>query len=431
MALVCYNENQLGGATLKILGIIAEYNPFHFGHQYQLEQAKIQSGADAIVVVMSGFFTQRGIPAIISPWQRAKSAIAHGADLVLMLPTIFSLHHADLFAQGGVSILDQLPNLEWISFGAESNDLPALQEIADVLEHDIGLQSLAKSRHKHGGNFGKTQTEALEQHPQLQALASHLKSPNNILAVAYLKAMQHYGSIMQPICIPRIGAGYLDDVLQPLASATAIRSALREGLDLKEYLPQASYDVIHEETLQGRIILTPEAFAPQILSQLHRSTAQDLRQLPETNEGLENKWLANRCSRSLAELLQGVKSKRHPYSKLQRSLFQLLLGITKADIPNRDQHLPYALVLAFNATGQKVLASWRDSSPISLITRPCKQSASLEEYGQRLLEIDRRASELWNLALPLEARVPGQWLIQQPIRYGLGNLDKKDKASSK
>ena len=402
---------------MKILGIIAEYNPFHFGHQYQLEQAKIQSGADAIVVVMSGFFTQRGIPAIINPWQRAKSAIAHGADLVLMLPTVFSLHHADLFAQGGVSILNQLPDLEWISFGAESDDLPALQEIATVLEHDIDLQSLAKSGHKQGGNFGKTQTEALEQHPRLHALSSHLKSPNNILAVAYLKAMQHYSSTLQPICIPRIGAGYLDDILQPLASATALRSALREGQNLKEYLPQASYDVISEEVLRGRLLLTPEAFAPQILSMLHRSTAQDLRQLPETNEGLENKWIANRNSKSLAELIQRVKSKRYPYSKLQRSLFQLLLGITKDDIPNRDKHLPYAMVLAFNTKGQKILANWRDSSPITLVTRPSRQSASLEEYGQRLLEIDRRASELWNLALPIEARSPGQWLIQQPIRY--------------
>lgn len=165
---------------MKMVGIVAEYNPFHFGHQYQLKQAKIKSHADAVVVIMSGFFTQRGTPAILDPWQRAKTAVAHGADLVIMLPTVFSLHHADLFAQGGVSLLDQLPGIEAISFGAESENLAVLKEIASVLSQDIPLQLLAKTEHKRGGNFGKTLTESLEQHPQLSHLSSHLKSPNNI-----------------------------------------------------------------------------------------------------------------------------------------------------------------------------------------------------------------------------------------------------------
>jgi len=402
---------------LKIIGIIAEYNPFHFGHQYQIEQAKIRSGADAVVVVMSGFFTQRGTPAIITPWQRAKAAVAHGADLVLMLPTVFSLHNADFFAQGGVSLLDQLPNIEYISFGAESEELDVLQEIAFTLDHDPCLQNLAKSRHKDGGNFGKTQTEALERHPQLHALASHLKSPNNILAIAYLKAIKHYSSTLKPISIPRVGAGYLDEILQPMSSATALRKALTEGQNLQEYLPRVSYEVLRVESLKGCVLLNIESFAPQILTLLQRSSAQDLKQLPEMTEGLEHKWIENRNSSGLVELIQRVKSKRYPYSKLQRSLFQLLLGIAKDDIPSRDTHLPYAMVLAFNATGQCVLSDWRDTSPIAIVTRPIKQASSLNPYGRRLLEIDRLASELWNLALPMEVRSPGQWLTQQPIRY--------------
>jgi len=257
----------------------------------------------------------------------------------------------------------------------------------------------------------------LERHPRLHALASHLRSPNNILAIAYLKAIKHYSSTLKPISIPRVGAGYLDEILQPMSSATALRKALAEGQNLQEYLPRVSYEVLREESLKRCVLLNIEAFAPQILTLLQRSSTQDLRHLPEMTEGLEHKWVENRNSSGLVELIQRVKSKRYPYSKLQRSLFQLLLGITKDDIPSRDAHLPYAMVLAFNATGQHVLSDWRDTSPIAIVTRPSKQSSSLNPYGQRLLEIDRLASELWNLALPLEVRSPGQWLTQQPIRY--------------
>ena len=402
---------------MKMVGIVAEYNPFHFGHQYQLKQAKIKSRADAVVVIMSGFFTQRGTPAILDPWQRAKTAVAHGADLVIMLPTVFSLHHADLFAQGGVSLLEQLPGIEAISFGAESEDLAVLNEIASVLDHDLHLQLLAKSEQKSGGNFGKTLTEALAQHPQLSHLATHLKSPNNILAISYLKAIRQYNSSLQPFSIPRVGAGYLDDLLQPMASATAIRKALSEGQELSEYLPSVSYNVLQAQSQLGRVLLSAEAFAPQILTLLQRSTTEELKQLPEMTEGLENRWIAKRDSRSLDELILRVKSKRYPYSKLQRSLFQLLLGIRKEDLPVREMHLPYAMVLAFNQTGQDILSEWRTSSPIPVITRPRKQSSVLNAYGQRLLDIDRLASELWEIALPQEARQPGIWSIQQPIRY--------------
>ena len=402
---------------MKMVGIVAEYNPFHFGHQYQLKQAKIKSHADAVVVVMSGFFTQRGTPAILDPWQRAKTAVAHGADLVIMLPTLFSLHHADLFAQGGVSLLDQLPGVEAISFGAESEDLGVLNEIASVINQDVPLQLLAKAEQKSGGNFGKTLTEALEQHPQLSHLSSHLKSPNNILAIAYLKAIQQYGSSLLAISIPRVGAGYLDDVLQPMASATAIRKALLEGRGLQEYLPSVSYGTLQEQRKLSRILLSSEAFAPQILTLLQRSSTEELKQLPEMTEGLEHRWITKRDSRSLDELIHRVKSKRYPYSKLQRSLFQLLLGIRKEDIPAKDQHLPYAMVLAYNQIGQKILSEWRTSSPIPVITRPRKQSDALNHYGQRLLEIDRLASALWEIALSQEAQQPGIWLTQQPIRY--------------
>ena len=402
---------------MKMVGIVAEYNPFHFGHQYQLKQAKIKSRADAVVVIMSGFFTQRGAPAILDPWQRAKTAVAHGADLVIMLPTVFSLHHADLFAQGGVSLLDQLPGIEAISFGAESENLAVLKEIASVLSQDIPLQLLAKTEHKRGGNFGKTLTESLEQHPQLSHLSSHLKSPNNILAIAYLKAIQQYDSSLQAISIPRVGAGYLDDLLQPMASATAIRKALSEGQELREYLPSVSYDTLQEQRKLNRILLSAEAFAPQILTLLQRSTTEELKQLPETTEGLEHRWIAKRDSCSLDELIHRVKSKRYPYSKLQRSLFQLLLGIRKEDVPAKDVHVPYAFVLAFNQTGQDILSEWRTSSPIPVITRPRKQSDALNHYGHRLLEIDRLASALWEIALSQEAQQPGIWSTQQPIRY--------------
>lgn len=404
---------------MNVAAVIAEYNPFHFGHQFHLQETRKQTHADALVVVMSGFFTQRGQPAILQPWQRAKAAIQHGADLVILLPAISSLQPADGFAAGGVSMASQLPGVQFLSFGAETPCLEDLTTVANALLHDSVQVEFAKEEQKAGGNFGRTQANAMGRHPKLQSLAPILNRPNNILAISYIKAILSQGSSLQPHVVARIGAGYLDEELQPLASASALRKALSEGASLYAHLPAASYAVLEEERAQSRLITSTEQFSAQILTLLQRANLDDIAELPEMVEGLENRFMLFRNAATIQEFIRSVKSKRYPYSKLQRSLFHLLLGIRKSDLPAPQTPMPYALVLAYNATGQKLLSQWRKTSGIPLITRPVRQRAELTDYGKRLLDIDRLASEVWTLALPAPYRQPGLWCKQMPIRISV------------
>lgn len=404
---------------MNVAAVIAEYNPFHFGHQFHLQETRKQTHADALVVVMSGYFTQRGQPAILQPWQRAKAAIQHGADIVILLPAVSSLQPADGFAAGGVSVISQLPGVRYLSFGAESPCLEDLTTVADALLHDPVLSELAKEGQKAGGNFGRTQAMAMGRHPVLKNLAPLLNSPNNILAISYIKAILSQASSLQPHAIARKGAGYLDEELQPLASASALRKALSEGISLQAHLPAASYAVLEEERLLGRVITSTEQFSAQILTLLQRATLSEIAELPEINEGLENRFMLYRNAASIQDFIHSVKSKRYPYSKLQRSLFHLLLGIRTSDLPSAQTPMPYALVLAYNTTGQKLLSQWRKTSGIPLITRPMRQRAELTDLGKRMLDIDRLASEAWTLALPLAYRQPGLWSKQHPIRISV------------
>lgn len=402
---------------MNLLGIIAEYNPFHYGHQYQLEQGKALSQRDGTVIVMSGFFCQRGIPALIHPWARAKSAILGGGDLVLLLPTVFSLNNADAFAYGGVSLLNNLPGLNTLSFGSENDNIADLQKLAFAILYDKELNLQAQNLQNQGGNYGRNLFLALSSHDSYAPLARSLEKPNNILAISYLKSLLALDSKIKPTTILRKGASYLDENLQSYASATAIRKAISENRETKDYLPDFSYEILQEEKNQGRLHTTPENFAVQILSQLQRQSPSLLSQLPEMNEGLEHRFWANRYARSLDTLIKAVKSKRHPYSKLQRILFQLLLGLNKEDIRDLSEPVPYALILAMNSKGREILSFWRKNCSLPIIDKPYKQIADLNSYGQRLLNLDLLAAQLWTIALPnLRARESFNPQSQLPLR---------------
>jgi len=402
---------------LAIAGIIAEYNPFHSGHAYHLQQTRAAIEADAVIVVMSGFFTQRGIPALIQPWQRAKAALQQGADLVLQLPVVYSCANADRFAAGGVSLFSQLPGITHLSFGCEAKNPADLVELSHILVQGT-ITTAAKQLQSLGNNHAKTQMLAIESLPQYAPLASLMQQPNNTLALAYLQAIDRQHSHLIPLPVQRQGAGYLDSTLQPMASATAIRKTMAEGNSaiLKDYLPNCSFEILQEELAAGQVIYSLRAFEQAILTLLRSARKEDLAQLPEVSEGLENRFYANRCTNSLDDFMMQVKTKRYTYSRLQRSLCHLLLQISKKDEALYEGPAQYASVLGYNSTGQALLHQWRNNTQIPLITQPQKQMRELSAEAADMLQYDLLAADLWRLGFADEAvRSQLHWDQQQPI----------------
>ena len=216
---------------MKTIGIIAEYNPFHNGHAYQIAELKRKTNADFVVIAMSGDFVQRGAPAIIDKYCRAEMALLCGADLVIELPAVWAVSSAEDFAMAGVTLFDKMGCIDGICFGAESDQLPQLKSIAGVLAEEPDIYRSALSSYlKKGLAFPAARAAALSDYFKstgMNFLISILDTPNNILAVEYLKALKRRNSAMTPILIPRAGSGYHDTTINtPTASASAIRAAV-------------------------------------------------------------------------------------------------------------------------------------------------------------------------------------------------------------
>lgn len=395
---------------MRATGIIAEYNPFHNGHAYQVEQAGKLGQADAVIVVMSGHFTQRGEIAIFDKWRRAEAAVRSGVDLVLELPAVFAVRSAQYFAAGGVRLLNSLGIVEHLSFGAENSDLDSLRAAATGLADPKVIARL-----KQGLGNGKTYAAALA-----AALvsggyttANFIISPNNILAVEYLRSLAQYAPAMQPLPVCRIGSGFHDRQLSGrYASATAIRQELYQTRQLSallfDSLPAASVELIGAQLDSGSALADISALTNVILEKLRRLPDNELLATPEISEGLENRLRnAARQAGTLSELMNLLKTKRYPYSRLQRLLVHLLLGTKSAQIKTFDESGPlYARVLALNERGRTALRqiSRRGTIPVITKTSTCLNSRSYHANSftplQSMLAVDIAATELFSLCLP-------------------------------
>ena len=243
----------------KVLGIIAEYNPFHNGHLYHLEQSKKETGSTYTVAIMSGNFTQRGNTSIIDKWSKAESALYCGIDLVLELPVLYSISSAENFADGAIKILDSLKVVDYLSFGAETNDIKILQQIAEVLYAEPRkYKTLLSHELKKGLSFPKARENALMMYlNDIRRFTNVISAPNNILGIEYLKALLKYKSNIKPISIHRSSVGYNDLVYTDnIASSTAIRNIMKNnGFDiLRNLLPEPSYSILIKNIKQGHVV---------------------------------------------------------------------------------------------------------------------------------------------------------------------------------
>ena len=378
--MLCLWERLCYDNYMKVLGIIAEYNPLHNGHLYHIEQCRKESGADYIVVVMSGNFTQRGEAAILDKWTRSRLAVENGADLVLELPFAYAVNSAEYFARGGVGILQSLGCVTHIGFGAEAGTAAQLKEIAALLtEENNEFQQHMKLSMSEGVSYAKARETAVKQILGEEA-AGLIKTPNNILAVEYLKQLKRTGSNIEPVVIGRKGAGYNDKSPEGgFASATALREHL-SAEERRMFVPENVADMLDSEAMKNE-------YFHLIQSKVLGSTPEELARVFSVGEGIENRMLDQiRRSSSMEDFIENVKSKRYPQTRIQRILCQMLMGLTDFE----DEF--YARILAAGKKGTGLLKHIRKTSEVSVITNINK-----EENLPQLIKFDILASDMYNI----------------------------------
>ncbi len=376
---------------MNICGIVCEYNPFHNGHLFHIQETR-RRGADGIVCVMSGNFVQRGDFAIMQKHARAEAAVRSGADVVIELPLPWAVSSAEHFAYGAMSILHSLGVVTAISFGAENDDVPRLLSLAEILASGE-LDDLILSEYSSGIPYAKAREQALEKiDPNLSKL---IKTPNNILAIEYLKALIRLKSSITPMAIPRTGAEHDgSEISNGIASASYIRELLSHGGDISQLMPPSASDIYIRETENGNAPVFIKSADTSILSVLKKFKPEDFAKYSDISEGLEFRLVdAISKSRSLSEATELTKTKRYAHSRIRRIFLNAFLGVESY---HSEDEPPYARILAFNDTGRDIIKSAKKVSKIPVITRP--SSIKFEsKKAKDLLALERRADDIYSL----------------------------------
>ena len=369
---------------MKTLGIVAEYNPFHNGHLYHLRQSRALSGADCVIAVMSGNYTQRGEPALVDKWARAEMALLCGIDLVIELPFTYAMGSAEYFAFGAVKLLDSLGAVDSLCFGSESGSLEKLMEAASILaDEPDGYKLALKQELAAGRSFPAARQSALSSYLKAQYdrddLSDVLDSANNILGIEYLKALRRLKSSIRPLTLERIGNQYHSaELTGELSSATSIRRIIAENpwreakKQLAVTLPGTVLSILEREFELGRGPVLPTDFDMLLLSLLRRMTVEEIAALPYMEEGLENRFKsAAENAGSFDELLKAVCTRRYTCTRIQRILFSLMTGLTVDlfNFFNETGGPAYIRILGFNDTGRLLLSTVRDRTKLPLITK--------------------------------------------------------------
>lgn len=391
---------------MKTAGIIVEYNPFHSGHRYQIEQLRARTGTDYVVAVMSGDYVQRGEPALYDKYTRTAIALHNGIDLVLELPCGFATSSAEDFAACGVALLDRLGVVDTLCFGSEAGELSLLQRAAEILiqEPDAYRQSL-RARLKEGNSFPKARLDALcGCLPEESTLPSLLSQPNNILGMEYLKALQKRRSSIRPVTIRRAGQGYHEETLDqkaPFPSATGIRAAVRKGEC--DYLACPQYHGMEPDAF-----LQPEKPVPvfaddltgilnwKLLELLHQGVS--LSDFADVSPELEARLAARSLEfATFSGRAEQLKTKAYTYTRVSRALIHLLLGITTQQLleAKAQDYVSYVRVLGFRRQAAPLLAAIKKNCGLPLVTKTADARRDLEGIAFRQFQQELTASHLY------------------------------------
>lgn len=396
---------------MKIIGIVAEYNPFHNGHMYQLQKSIQETHADGVIAIMSGNFVQRGHPAFFDKWLRTKMALSCGVNVVIELPTYYATSSAEQFAYGAISLLDRTNVVNHLCFGTENMNKYAFEQIARVLadEPNDYREALGEALSR-GSSYPSAREEALR---RCLPIADIPNAPNSILGIEYYKALYQQKSPIVPHLIKRTGSGYNDESMNsPLASATAIRKAYFEespSFDFAPFIPSSCLQLIDAETPQG---ISIQAFESILLYLLRSQNAQSLSIYREVTEGLEHKLVkaAKYCA-TYEDLVNAIKSKRYTSTKISRMLLNILLGIEKEF--EASTHLGYLRVLGFDDTGRRILKEIKTKSDLTIISNMNHINDALK--SNPLLQLDIKASDIYQLGFQNQTQRVAARDLTEPI----------------
>lgn len=349
---------------MKTVGIIAEYNPFHNGHYYHASESKTALDADCVVAVMSGNFTQRGEIALFDMYSRADIAVKNGVDLVLEIPPQFVLNSAEFYAFYSVYLLQQLGVIDYLSFGSECGSLDLLKECEKPAAHII------KKQMKTGIQYGKAISDS-----------EVSQKPNNILGIEYLRALKKIHSDIVPFTVKRRAVEHgSKDTFNSFASASWIRKQIYSGnKKVSDFLPE----------LPQTPPVFEEALFPLLKYRLIMGQAEELSQVNNISEGLQNRIIINRDADTFVELIDRIKCKRYPETRIRRAIYSLLLNLEKNECPPT-----YTRVLAYNENGRKILREIRRKSQIPVFSRITKKD--VYQYPQ--LQKELYCNEIYELA---------------------------------
>ena len=426
---------------MRVVGITAEYDPMHTGHIYHLREAREVSAADFVVVVMSGDFTQRGEPALLDKWTRARIAAENGVDLVLELPFAYACNSAEFFAYGALEMMHRLGVVTHVAFGAESQDLQMLQDIAELLrEEPEGYRAALRRELSSGRSFAAARGAAIGECLG-PAAGTAAAAPNNLLAIEYLK----FAGDMIPVLIPRTAPHHAEATATALQeSAGAIRRAIFEGLggvdsaaDIRVSIADILAAAPIPENTREAILKTAEQnalghkerFFDMLMSKLLTMSAGDLAQIFGVTEGMENRILdaRRRCS-DMGSLIEAIKTKRYPYTSISRMLMHTLVGFEKIDPKSATPVEPgaaggpceseagqpgmpgvskagtglYGHILAASADGRRLLRILKDDPrcilPLFGTFERGQGGETAGDAATELRALDIRAADLYNQA---------------------------------
>ena len=380
-----------------VIGIVAEYNPFHNGHARLIEQTRAQLGAVCpVVCVMSGDFVQRGSPAVYAKFARAEAAARCGADLVLELPLPWALSSAEGFARGAVGLLGSLGVVTHLGFGSECGELEPLQRVAEALLDPLLGEDL-RAELQAGIPFAAARQQAVAR--RVGALAELLQAPNNILAVEYLKAIYEQRLDITPMTVQRIGSGH--DMTGDIGpkSASELRRMILSGEKVDNYIPKNALDVYSREESLGRQAMSRDFHETAILSRLRMFGENYYNSLPDSGGGLGSRlYKAAHEEATLDGILAAVKTKRYALSRIRRMCLCAALGVKKGAA---DGTPPYARVLAANSRGCEYLRVLSKDPTIPVITKPAA-ARTLSAEREQVFELGAAANELYVLAYRAE-----------------------------
>ena len=399
---------------MKVAAIIAEYNPLHNGHEFQIKRARQLTGADFIIIVMSGDFTQRGVPAVIDKYQRTKMALNAGADLVIEMPLYYSCSSAEYFASGAINLLKGLGVVDYLVFGSECGDIKILTDIADVLiNHKQEISGVIHGLVKEGLSYPIARVRAVEEAiPNSYEHVEAMNFPNNILGFEYIRALKQFESSIIPVTNLRIGAGYHDRMMDnPICSSLAIRSSLEETNELEHVRSQIPFHVykILEEQYGNTFPVLNKDISSILKYKLLLDEGKGYEEYLDISPDFSAKIIKNLNKyESYSQFCDLLKSKDITYVRVARNLLHILLNIKKESMKKYKQegYIFYARMLGFKKSSNELLSALKSEASIPIISKLADARHQLSPIGMEMLETDIQAAHIYDTIVSEKFKIP-------------------------